>query len=177
MRNYKVQKSDILFKGKVFNLQLDEIEYNSGNRGIREVVVHPGGAIVVPVKNDGKIVLVNQFRYPLQNFLLELPAGKLDKNERPIDCAERELEEETGYKANKVTELGYIYTTPGYSTEKLQVFLAEDLIPGKHNREEGEHGMEVYEFTLEEVERKILTREIVDSKTISGMTLYKLNKI
>lgn len=175
MKNYTLNKSEILFRGKVFNLQVDEIEYHSGNTGIREVVVHPGGAIIIPVKNDGKIVLVNQFRYPLQKYLLELPAGKLDKNERPIDCASRELEEETGYKAKRITEIGYIYTTPGYSTELLQIFLAEDLIQGNHNREEGEYGMEVFEFTLEEIEKKILNREIVDSKSISGVQIYKLH--
>lgn len=177
MKNYTLKKSEILFRGKVFNLQVDEIEYHSGNTGIREVVVHPGGAIIIPVKSDGKIVLVNQFRYPLQKYLLELPAGKLDKNEKPFDCASRELEEETGYKAKRITEIGCIYTTPGYSTELLQIFLAEDLMQGNHNREEGEYGMEVFEFTLEEIEKKILLGEIVDSKTISGLMLYKLNKL
>lgn len=176
MKNYKTTKSEILFKGKVFDLKIDEIEYNSGNKGIREVVLHPGGAIIVPVKNDGKIVMVNQFRYPLQKFLLELPAGKLDKNENPIDCALRELEEETGYKAKKIFELGAIYTTPGYSTEKLQIYLAEDLLPGNHNREEGEYGMEVLELTLEDIDRKIIAGEIVDSKSICGVQIYKLHK-
>lgn len=176
MSNFKVTKSNTLFRGKVFNLQVDEIEYESGNKGIREVVVHPGGAIVVPVKDDGKIVLVNQFRYPLQKYLLELPAGKLDKNEKPIDCAVRELEEETGYKTKRITEFGSIFTTPGYSTEILQIFLAEDLLPGNHNREEGEHGMEVHELTLAEIEQKILVGEIVDSKSICGLQLLKLRK-
>lgn len=174
MRNYKVKKSEILFRGKVFDLQVDEIEYDSGNKGIREVAVHPGGAVVVPIKNDEKIVMVNQFRYPFQKFLLELPAGKLDKNEKPIDSAVRELEEETGYKAKKIIKLGSICTTPGYSTEVLHIYLAKDLVPGSYNREEGEHGMEVFELTLEEIERKILLGEIVDSKSICGVQLYKL---
>lgn len=175
MKNYEVKKSEILFSGKVFDLKIDEIEYNSGNKGIREVVVHPGGAVIVPVKSNGKIVMVNQFRYPLQKFLLELPAGKLDKNENPIDCALRELEEETGYKAKKIVELGAIYTTPGYSTELLQIYLAENLLPGSHNREEGEYGMEVLELTLEDIDRKILSGEIVDSKSICGVQHYKLH--
>ena len=92
MKNFKVKKSEILFRGKVFDLQVDEIEYDSGNKGIREVAVHPGGAVVVPLKDDGKIVMVKQFRYPFQKFLLEMAAGKLDKNEEPINCAVRELE-------------------------------------------------------------------------------------
>lgn len=176
MRNYKIKKSEILFRGKVFDLQVDEIEYDSGNKGIREIALHPGGAVVVPVKDDNKIVMVNQFRYPLQKFLLEMPAGKLDRNEEPLKCAVRELEEETGYKAKKITELGAISTTPGFCTEILHIFLAEGLTSGIHNREEGEHGMEVFEFTLEEIENKILKGEIVDSKTICGVQLYKLHK-
>jgi len=176
LRNYKVKKSEILFRGKVFDLQVDEIEYDSGNKGIREIAVHPGGAVVVPVKNNGKIVMVTQFRYPFQKFLLEMPAGKLDKNEEPITCAIRELEEETGYKAKSIIELGSICTTPGFCTEVLHIFLAEGLTPGNHNREEGEHGMEVFEFTLDEIEKKILAGEIVDSKSICGIQLFKLYK-
>jgi len=174
VKNYTVKKSEILFRGKVFDLQVDEIEYDSGNKGIREVAVHPGGAVVVPVKGDGKIVMVNQFRYPFQKFLLEMPAGKLDKNEDPMVCAMRELEEETGFKTKNITKLGAICTTPGFCTEVLHIFLAKDLTPGNHNREEGEHGMEVFEFTIEEIEKKILAGEIVDAKTICGVQLLKL---
>ena len=100
---YKLLKSEIRYKGKVFDHQVDEIEYESGNKGIREIAIHPGGAVVVPVKDDGKIILVKQFRYPLQKTLIELPAGKLDKGEDPLVCATRELEEETGYTAKAVS--------------------------------------------------------------------------
>ncbi len=171
--NFKVKKSEILFRGKVFDLKVDQIEYNSGNSGIREVAVHPGGAVVVPVKDNGKIIFVNQFRYPFQKNILELPAGKLDKNEDPFDCAVRELEEETGYKAGKIEKLGYIYTTPGFCTEVLHIYLAKDLKEGNHNREEGEHEMEVHEFSLNEIEEKIANNEIVDAKSICGFHLAK----
>ncbi len=174
--NFKVLKSNILFHGKVFDLQVDEIEYDSGNKGIREVAVHNGGAVVVPVKDDGKIILVKQFRYPFQDFLLELPAGKLEKNEDPKECATRELTEETGYSSDTITKLGKIYTTPGFCTEVLHIYLAENLKSGNHNREEGEYGMEVYEFTLDEINKKIRSGEIVDAKTISGIHFYKLYK-
>ncbi len=172
--NFKVLKSEILFKGKVFDLQVDEIEYDSGNKGIREVAVHNGGAVVVPVKDDGKIILVKQFRYPFQDFLLELPAGKLETDEDPEVCATRELTEETGYTAGTIVKLGKIYTTPGFCTEVLYIYLAKNLKSGNHNREEGEYGMEVYEFTLEEINGKIRNGEIVDAKTISGIYFYKL---
>jgi len=133
--------------------------------------LHPGGAVVVAVKDEGKIIMVKQFRYPLQKKIYELPAGKLDYNEDPYNCAVRELEEETGYKAEKVVKLGQIYTTPGFCTEILHIYLAKELIYGEHNREEGEQGMEVFEFSIQEIEEKIMNGEITDSKTICGIYL------
>lgn len=88
--NFKVNKSDTLFRGKVFDLQVDQIEYFSGNKGVRETAVHPGGAVAAAVKDDGKIIFVKQFRYPLKKDLIELPAGKLNKGEDPLICAVRE---------------------------------------------------------------------------------------
>ena len=171
--NYKLLKSEIRYKGKVFDHQVDEIEYECGNKGIREIAIHPGGAVVVPVKDDGKIILVKQFRYPLQNTLIELPAGKLDKGEDPLVCATRELEEETGYKANEIKKLGKIYTAPGYCTEILHIFSAHGLTPGDHNREEGEHGMEILELSLNEIENMITKGKITDAKTIVGIYYLK----
>ena len=171
--NYRILKSEIVFSGKVFNTKVNQIEYTSGNRSVREVAEHPGGAVVVPVTDDGKIIMVTQHRFPVNKVLLELPAGKLGKNENPLHCAVRELEEETGYKSDNVKEIGSIYTTPGYSTEKLWIYLAKNLKPGNHNREEGEFGMEVFKFTLKEIEDKIYKGEIVDGKTICGIYLAK----
>ncbi|MDZ7766943.1 MAG: NUDIX hydrolase [Melioribacteraceae bacterium] len=94
--------------------------------------------------------------------------GKLDDNEDPQICATRELTEETGYTAGKVTKLGHIYTTPGFCNEILHIYLAENLTPGDHNREEGEEGMEVYEFTIDQIKEKIANGELVDAKSISG---------
>ncbi|MGB5529858.1 MAG: NUDIX hydrolase [Ignavibacteriaceae bacterium] len=171
--NFRIVKSEVIYRGKVFNTIVDQIEYKSGNKAVREVAEHPGGAVVVPVTGEGKIVMVTQHRFPVDKILLELPAGKLGKNEDPRICAIRELEEETGYKSDNVKELGSIYTTPGYSTEKLWIYLAKDLQPGNNNREEGEFGMEVFEFTMEEVEQKIYSGEIVDGKTICGIFLLR----
>jgi len=171
--NFRIVKSEVLHRGKVFNTKVDQIEYNSGNKAVREVAEHPGGAVVVPVTADGKIVMVTQYRFPVDKVLLELPAGKLGQNEDPRICAIRELEEETGYKSSNVIEIGSIFTTPGYSTEKLWIYLAKDLKTGNHNREEGEFGMEVFELTLKDVEDKIYSGEIVDGKTICGIFLAK----
>ena len=174
--NFKLKKSETLFTGKIFDLKVDHIEYDSGNLGIREVAVHPGGAAVVAVKNDGKIILVKQFRHPIQQAILELPAGKLDKGEDPLVCANRELEEETGYKTNNMEKLGVISTSPGFCTEILHIYLAKNLIPGDHNREEGEYGMEILEFSMNEIEQMIENGEIIDAKTICGI-YYAKNKL
>jgi len=171
--NFKLIKSEILYKGKVFDHQVDEIEYESGNKGIREIAIHPGGAVVVPVKDDGKIILVKQFRYPLQKKLIEFPAGKLEKGEDPFVCATRELEEETGYKAKEIKKLGELYTAPGYCTEVLYIYSATGLIPGNHKREEGEHGMEILELSIDEVEMMISSGLINDAKTIVGIHYLK----
>ncbi len=171
--NFEVKKSEIIFKGHVFDIQVDEIEYDSGNKGIREVVLHNGGSVVVPVLENGKIIMITQYRYPFGKFMLELPAGKLEKGEAPLFCAERELTEETGYRSNDFTKLGAIATTPGFCSELLHIYLAENLKPGETNREEGEYGMEVFEFTLDEIDDKIMSGEIFDSKTICGINYYK----
>lgn len=173
--NFKIVKSEILFTGKVFDLQVDQVEYDSGNKAVREIAIHPGGAVVVPVTKDNKVVMITQFRYPLQRKLLELPAGKLDKNEDPDDCAPRELKEETGYTSGKIKKLGSIYTTPGFCTEILYIYLAQDLTPGEHKREEGEYGMEVIELTWDEIDNKIKNGELVDAKSICGIQMAKLD--
>ena len=170
--NFKLIESNIVHQGKVFDLKVDKLEYDSGNIGIREVAIHNGGAVVVPITDEGKIVFVKQFRYPFQKFLFELPAGKLEKDEDPFECAKRELTEETGYISKNYKPLGKIFTTPGFCTEILYLYLATKLKAGNHNREEGEYGMEVYEFTLNEVVRKIIIGEIVDAKTICGIFYY-----
>jgi ADP-ribose pyrophosphatase len=174
--NFKVTKRNTIFHGKVFDVQVDEIEYNgTGNVATRQVAIHPGGAVVVPVKEDGKIILISQYRYPHNQVLIEFPAGKLEKGEDPLECAKRELTEETGYTSNKISKLGKIFTTPGFCNEILHIYLAKDLIEGNHAREEGEEGMEVVELTLDEIDKKIANGEIVDGKTIAGIYYYKLN--
>jgi ADP-ribose pyrophosphatase len=173
--NFTLKKSEIIHRGKVFDLQVDEVVYESGNTRVREIAVHRGGAVAVALTKDYKIVLVNQFRYPLQKFTLELPAGKIDNGEDPEECAKRELEEETGYKAGQMKKLGAIATTPGFCTEILHIYLATDLSKGNLSREEGEYGMTVAEFTLKEIEEKIKAGEIYDAKTISGIMLAKMH--
>ena len=171
--NYKIKQTEKIFSGHVFDIEVDRIEYESGNNSRRETVIHPGGAVIVAVKPNGKIILVKQFRHPFKDFIYELPAGKLDKNEDPLNCAKRELIEETGYRAENMSKLGKIYTSPGYCSEILHIYLAENLKLGKHAREEGEEDMELLDFSIDEIEAMILSGKIVDAKTISGIYYYK----
>ncbi|MCF8259677.1 MAG: NUDIX hydrolase [Melioribacteraceae bacterium] len=173
--NFKILDSNKIFHGKVFDIQVDQIEYDGGNKAVREIVLHNGGAVVLPVKADGKIILVKQFRWPFSDYLYELPAGKLEKDEDPYTCACRELTEETGYSSQNVSKLGSIYTTPGFCTEELHIYLAKDLQPGNHSREEGEYGMEVFEIPLNEVKNMIKSGQIKDAKTIAGINYYMIN--
>lgn len=171
-QNFEILESEIIFRGKVFEIQVDKIKYNSGNTAPREVVLHNGGAVVLAETVSGRIILIKQFRYPFKKELWELPAGKLENGEDPIYCAERELKEETGYSAKRITKLGSIFTSPGFCSEELHIFFAEGLSEGEHAREEGEEGMTVHEFTPEEITAMIMNGEIKDSKTIAGMFYY-----
>ena len=172
--NFKLEESNNIFSGRVFDIKVDKIIYDSGNKDTREVIVHDGGAVVLPVTKDGKIVLVHQYRYPFDEFMLELPAGKLEKNEDPLVCARRELQEETGYRTEYISFMGKIYTSPGFCNEILYIYLAEYLETGNHDREEGEEGMEVVELSLNEINELISKGEIVDSKTISAIHYYSI---
>lgn len=172
LNNFKLKNSREIYKGRIIDLKVDEIQYENGTTGYREVVTHPGGAAVVAVKN-GKIILVTQYRYPLNKIIYELPAGKLDHSEDPAVCAKRELEEETGYISENFIKLGEIVSTPGFCNEHLYLFLALDLKPGKKDHEEGEYGMETHYFSLGEIEEKIFNGEIIDAKTICAVYLAK----
>lgn len=169
--NMKLKKRNVIYRGKVFNIIVDELEYReSGNHTIREVVEHPGGAVVLGVLPDRKIILIKQYRYPIDKFIYELPAGKLDFGEDPEACAVRELEEETGFKPERIELLTYIYTTPGFCSEKLYIYLAENLQRKEQNLEEGEV-LSVEFKTIDEAVDMILNGEIVDAKSIAGIMI------
>jgi ADP-ribose pyrophosphatase len=173
MTTPKLLRSEKKYTGKVFDLIVDEIEYPSGNKSIREVASHPGGAVVVAVLPNNDLVLVRQFRYPIQNFVYELPAGKLNHGEDPANCARRELEEETGYLAGNWKPLASIFTTPGFCNERLHLFLATDLKKSEKGQqlEEGEATLTVETFPLQIVIDMIETGKIDDAKTICGVLL------
>lgn len=163
----KTLSSKIVYDGKVITVRADEVEIEGGRKSFREVVEHSGGVVIVAVKGDS-ILFVKQFRYPIKEVMLELPAGKLEIGENPDEACERELEEETGYRAKHWKTLGYIYTSIGFCNEKLYLYLAEDLeFVGEHP-DDGEI-LENYEYKIAEVEKMILNGEITDAKTICAI--------
>jgi len=161
----------VLYQGKVFDLIVDRVELPSGTEGVREIAHHPGGAVVVPLFSDGTVLLVEQLRYPLGERLLELPAGKLDPPERPQEAAARELEEETGYRAGRLTPVLSFYTTPGFCDEELHLFLAHDLeaLEAGPHRQEGESTMTLHRMTLHDALELVERGRIKDAKTILGL--------
>lgn len=163
----KTLNSQIVYDGKIITVRRDEIETSSGHKSIREVVEHSGGVVIAALKGDC-FLFVKQFRYPIKNVVLELPAGKLEKGEDPDIACERELEEETGYRAKHWTSLGYIYTSIGFCDEKLYLYLAQELeFVGEHP-DDGEI-LENYEYKIKDVEKMIENGEINDAKTICAI--------
>ncbi len=161
------------FRGRVFNVVVDEVEYESGNRSVREVAEHSGGAVVLARFPDDTILLVYQHRYPFDKFIWELPAGKLEPGEDPLHCAKRELEEETGHFGAEWKKLTAIYTSPGFCGEILHIYLATGLTeaPGGRKLEEGELTMEMKRVPLNEAVAMVERNEIVDAKSICGILL------
>jgi ADP-ribose pyrophosphatase len=168
----EIVKHDELYSGQIVKLHLDTIRHPSGRTSIREIVLHPGGVLAIPILNDGRVVLVRQFRYPIQKYILEFPAGKLDSHQSPAETIARELEEEAGYRAELLTHECSFYTSPGISNELLHLFLARELRPVSQRLEEGEH-ISVERYTLEECLAKVLRGEIIDGKTLVGLLWYQ----
>ncbi len=170
----KTLKTTEIYKGKVFTVTSNDVELIDGYKTKRDVVHHNGGVVIV-AEIDNKILMVKQFRYPVGEELYELPAGKLDKqNEDILSAAKRELEEETGYFAAVWESLGFLYTSPGYSSEKLFMFKASNLkFRGQHT-DEGEI-LNSISFDKDEIFSMIKDGRINDAKTISAlMRAYKL---
>ena len=159
-----------IFEGNILNLRLDEVKLENGVVATREIVEHRGAAAIVPLLDNGEVVLVRQYRYPVESELLEIPAGTLQPNEDPKDCAIRELEEETGYRCGKIVEMGACFLAPGYSTEKIHIFLAKGLAKTQTHMDEDEKiTTEIY--PLNAALEKITTGEIRDAKSIVGLHL------
>lgn len=161
------------YHGKIVSVHVDTIRQKSGGTTLREVVLHPGGVAAVPILDDSRLLLIRQFRYPIGKYIYELPAGKLDTGQPPLETMARELEEETGHKAGVLTHECSFYTTPGISNELIHLFTARDLTPCAQRLEEGEH-ITLEALTVEECLSKIKTGEICDGKTVLGILWHRM---
>jgi ADP-ribose pyrophosphatase len=165
----KTLNSKVVYDGRIVTVKLDDVEVSDGHKSFREVVVHNGGVVIVAKKDEDTVLLVKQYRYPLNSVNIELPAGKLEIGENPDEACKRELEEETGYRAKTWKSLGYINTTPGICTEKLYLYYASDLeFVGEHP-DEGEI-IKCFEYKIKDVFEMIKRGEINDAKTICALT-------
>ncbi|MCH4178474.1 MAG: NUDIX hydrolase [Megasphaera sp.] len=161
-----------IMKGKVLHVTVDTVRIDDGKGGsaqtaVREAVWHFGACAVLPIDQNGKIILVRQYRYAAAQPMLEVPAGKIEHDgESPQYCAERELEEEAAVTAGEIIPLGYTFTSPGFCNERIYLYLARDLHKGKQHLDDDEY-MNIERYTPKEVEQLIADNQIVDAKTIA----------
>lgn len=162
--------SKIVYSGKTVKLRVDEI--SDGGMKIREVVEHPGASAILPITSKGKVLLIKQYRHPVGKWILEIPAGTLRSGETDYECAVRELEEETGYKAGRLEKIVTVMPSPGYSTERISIYLAFDLEKSMQHLEEDEE-IELLEMDPDEAIRMVMGSGEADGKTLLALLLYK----
>lgn len=165
---------DDKYHGIIVDVHLDHVRLDDGSIARREVVEHPGGVTILPVDGEGNCYMVRQFRYPAGHMMLEAPAGKLEYGEDHRDCAVRELSEETGFTADELIYLGGFYTSPGFSTELLHIYLALGLHAGKSHLDEGEF-LNVEKIPLQQLIHMVMANEIEDAKTM--IAVLKAEKV
>jgi len=163
--------SEKVFDGVLLHVRKDEVELPNGHKSVREWIKHPGASSVIPLLPDNQIILVKQFRYPVGQVTLEVPAGKLDaEGEDPLVCAERELSEETGYTAGKIWKLTTIATTVGFSNEMIHLYAATDLKPGKQHPDDDEF-INTVKVPLTAAMQLVESGKIIDAKSIISILL------
>lgn len=168
----KTLSTETIYEGKIFKMEKVKVSLPDGKTSERDIVRHNGAVAIIAMKDDGKVLFVEQFRKTVDEVLFELPAGKLESNENPEECALRELEEETGYKAKTVTFLGKIVMTPGFSDEIIHFYYATGLSEGVKSGDEDEF-INIHEFDLKEINEMINNGKIYDSKTVCGIKIFE----
>ncbi len=166
---------EIIHEGKILTLEIHDVKTDLGNAAKREIIRHPGGVVILGYTDEGKIPFVEQFRKPFEDAVLELPAGKLDDDEDPLEAARREFQEETGYHAREFVFLGEALTSPGYSDEVLHIFRATGLIHNPIPGDEDE-SFNYYELTKEEVRASVQAGTLRDAKSLCALYLDSLRQ-
>lgn len=166
----KTISSERIYEGRILNLRKDKVHVRDNKTSYREIVEHNGGVALAAVTKEGKMVMVRQYRKAADKAILEVPAGKIEKDEDHRLTAERELQEETGYTAGKMEYITSFYSSIGYSTEVIYLYLASDLTPGDTNFDDNE-AIDILEYSLPELRKMIFSGEIEDAKTICAILL------
>ena len=157
-----------VYEGSFLDVRKDIVNLPDGNTSTREWINHPGAACIIPVLSDGRLALIKQYRYPVKSIMIELPAGKLDPGEDPEECAVRELEEEIGYSAGKLTFVSKIHPAIGFANEEMWIFLAENLIKSQKNTDRDEF-VELIPTSIKDSVKMVWNGTITDVKTIIGI--------
>lgn len=171
--NEKTLTTETVYKGGIITVVKDAVELPNGNTADREVVKHSGGVCVVPLADNDTVILVKQYRHPFKQAILELPAGKLEHGESPLECGKRELLEEAGCTAERFEYMGKLYPTPAYCTEVIHMYLARGLCEGDNNLDKDEF-LETVKLPFDKVIDMIFQNEICDAKTQLAMLKTKI---
>ncbi|WEG11454.1 NUDIX hydrolase [Pullulanibacillus sp. KACC 23026] len=169
----KTLSSKVLFEGRVIDVYFEEVELPNGQTSTREIVKHPGAVAIIPINSKGELLLVRQFRKPLEKILYEIPAGKLEKGEEPESCAYRELEEETGFKALGLEKIAEFYTSPGFADEKIFIYYTNQLEQGQAELDEDEF-LDLVPVSLNEAKDMVKDGRIGDAKTVYAVQYLEL---
>jgi ADP-ribose pyrophosphatase len=168
-------RTEPIFQGKMISLQVDHVKLPNGEMATREIVKHPGAVAVLAIV-DQKMIVVEQYRKPLEKSQVEIPAGKLDPGEDPLEAARRELEEETGYSCGSLRHLCSFYTSPGFADELLHLYVAEQLVAGEARPDEDEF-LDCEKITLEQAQQYIQEQRISDAKTILAVYAWQIQQL
>jgi ADP-ribose pyrophosphatase len=166
-----------IFEGRIIDLHVEDVQLPNGKTSKREIIKHPGAVAVIAVTDENKIIMVRQYRKPMERVMVEIPAGKLEKGEEPLSCARRELEEETGYVCESITPLISFYTSPGFADELVHVYVAEGLSKKENAAPlDEDEFVDLLELTLNEAQTYLEEKQIYDAKTAYAIQYLQLQQ-